>query len=388
MLDYLYQYLNPGSSRILPLWQRHVINIDGMITNFRRKFKQMPLGYSGCTDFFRYILLNLDTKYLLSDTPMIDKYTQYIIPQADVFRSSYDPVFGNKQLELSSSKISQEFTLNVDWKNEATILPLQANWDVWENIKPTRILSNNTFELCHNLINSQLNYTKQAPTYIVLSLNFSSLIIKYIKYIEFCKITGFHLDVNNFIRDHVMMTWFDDLLQCWLMRLINKALESNWNGTELTKRSLTINSQLISEGPLLQMIESLNKEIKRTGDDITTVETFLNMRWFNNVLSINDTGFISYMDLIKDRINKQSLPNLKQYNYLKFMRDIDIVKAIAMIDRYSYINGGTSRLALAIYRTLERYNWSNMFANIQSSALKAQLNYDLFSLKGIVKQSL
>ena len=94
------------------------------------------------------------------------------------------------------------------------------------------------------------------------------------------------------------------------------------------------------------------------------------------------------MDLIKDRINKQSLPNLKQYNYLKFMRDIDIVKAIAMIDRYSYINGGTSRLALAIYRTLERYNWSNMFANIQSSALKAQLNYDLFSLKGIVKQSL
>lgn len=331
MIEFILPYVRQMDSRAIPPYQTFLKAQKRFIDEkYRRSFHQ--LGYtSDGIKLLRYILQYVDMDYMFYQTNNYDRYTYHVryIKRnlEDIFdRSRRGRGYYRLFFKQKGAKATEEFLMPVDNLNCILNLPLHSEkWEDWKSIKPLRFWCCDSDEFTTMIVNDRVTYSAYQPNFCIELLDVVSLIFKYFIWLkeqrknEPAEELAEFTPGNFFLHKYVMCDTIWDLGDMWLLRQLNRVMDledpiglENFNSNELCKEQqygwIALNSRRGFEA-----IYSLLHDVEHN----VRPEAFLSSRVLFSG-SINERFWLTESNL--------HLPELRQYEWMRFLRDRDLVK--------------------------------------------------------------
>ena len=379
MLRTIQTLLVPSKGRVTPIWDKTIYDINNRTTIYKRRFDQTEVIFTHGVNLLRYLALNVDLDYLITQTNDFDLYTYNILPMLDSVRKNFDPIYtGREEKNLFVQRLKNdvpEFILNVQCSNPMMTMPFGKSWEAWQHIHPIRIVYHDADELVSNLVPFYINFKGEPPTRIVISIDIAQFFMKLVKYAQFVKATEHkEINVNDFIQHHIVAQWYQDLIQIWCLNLIEHVIMAE-DEIELKLVETTLVDPAIVDAALNNGINTINQEVQRVKQLSITIEEFLSTKWLNGR---------SYYDVMTMHLSALGLPDQRQYIYLRFLADAPIVRTVLRLANFRSNIGIVPQLRIMLLRKLELYDRSKIESNIHTVKLQALVRTELQEMLSLV----
>lgn len=278
----------------------------------------------------RYILNKIDYAYMDKQLNNYDRYTYYVhdaiselMPMID--RSTREGCY--RDLFFTNYTFTtDEYLLPILDTNTIINLPLYTDsWDEWVKVRPLYIWSHNSDELSLFLLNDTLRFKFAPPNYAVELLDISALILKYYiwttkykQYEEVVKGISITDPMLYFLHRYVLIDWVWDLVDIWLLRCFDKLFDTE-------KKNLT---DFLSQN--LEYDKRYGKITAQSYDGFVSVwNLFEDIKKLTSPNAFFSSNLL-YSGSINDRVRNLNmnldLPIQEQYEWLRWLRDKDLMK--------------------------------------------------------------
>ena len=370
MLDTLINCASSGTGRQILNWTRFV-NITNLRTEIiRSRYIRSPFVYTNGTNLLIHIIngINLEEYKKLSD---IDKYLR-LEKYASQIRNKFDPVYTQHSLKghFVEYRDVPEYILNCTSTSPLMNLPIDKDWEYWQQLRPMMILWHDSNELNLELWRYKIPFPSIKPSYVFYSLDVPLLLIRYIKYCEYCDAQGVVATPEEYIHDHVVYFWFDDLLRIWYTHIIMDMVTFNWDPANYKSQDIiTSVSPLVPVYPEVRQIATFaSKKALSVGDVFAT-------KWF---------GHASLYNWIETLQRNVTLPPFNQYIALEFIANLPYYKFIVEVMQLINRRDIETPARVMLY-DLRMYQQRNISTALYDINLKRKINTELSNMIRVMK---
>lgn len=282
--------------------------------------------------FLIYILSQLDLDYMNDQVNNYDRYTHHLRYIRDSVLPHFNTLTHGKPYRklffASQGLYTQEYLIPTDDAGTMTYLPLHTdNWNVWKRIRPLRLWTHDSDEFTVHLKNDRLKFQSFPPGYAIELLDIVALLFKYYFWFTQKRLQE-DIPITNpeayFIHKYVLCDWVWDCENIWLLSCLKKVLaaESVKEVTQLKPRNLQVDPNwgriAINCTKGFEQLWYLTKGTKK----YLKPDAILNAKLLANG-SLRDR-----IILLQTRL---SLPPLRQYRYLSWLKDRDTLQLYLQI---------------------------------------------------------
>ena len=330
MIDMILPFVRDMEARAIPPYQQFLRAQHTFVANRYDRFLMAQGNESPGTRLLRYIIQFVDLDYLDQQLNNYDRYSYHIRHIRRDLMNTFDRVErgrGYKNLFFKKSSFyTEEFLFPVEDINSITNLPLDTeDWNVWKHVRPFRIWSYNSEEFTVNIMNDMVRFSSLPPAYAVELIDVVALVFKYFIWNKYqrdkepAKELATFTPVQLFLHKYVLSPLVWDLADVWLLNMLNKifdyesvdelgAMDSHSLQVETQYGWVALSSRLGFES-LWHICHDVTRNLRP--------ESLMSSK-------VLFSGSINNRILYTDKM--LPLPIQQQYDYLRFIRDKEIVQ--------------------------------------------------------------
>lgn len=385
MLQSLQPYLKLTTSRSIPPYQLWLKSQKGII---KERYNRLygSIGHeTRAVKMLRYILNFVDLEYL---GRLANNYERYLY-HLRYIKHSVDDIFDRVQrgrgyhnffFSLNSFD-TEEFILPTEDVNAITNLPMDTeSWEIWRHVRPVRLVAHDSNEFTINFLNDNFHYTTIPPSYAVIQIDIVALALKYWSWynygreFEVAKEMAEQTPQLLFMHKYVLCDLVWDNANAWIINQLSRMLEyiqthpANGSEREFNANSLETDAQW---GRIAMNATEGFRYLARLFSDTTTAirpEAFISSKL------LLDSTLYNRVDML---LNRLSLPNLQQYQYLLWLRDKNLIKFIYGVYKLQPDLGATSQMNLALRRDFKRLVIRKPWLTCNNQLLKNQMEEEM-----------
>lgn len=217
----------PRSSSIsTPRISSYINNIEQGVKRLierNDRFVTDPIPSNGI-DYLNSLIVRADIPYLLRFKNDMERLGKIMHEYRSPVYSDFIRQYPIREKCFIQNKIGKtlEFLLITDDFNIIQNLPIGSNnFDEWLDVRPVRMLSNDSSEIQLDITTSRLRYNNYAPKEVVMSINIVKLLMVYTKY-RILYPERFLDNTNNypFIYQACLLPLLYDNVRNWLTKII------------------------------------------------------------------------------------------------------------------------------------------------------------------------
>ena len=333
MLKDLLSSVPAGNPRFLGAYNRLLDTITTRMDVAKGKFKFVQLPRTQGIETLEWMIYNLNLTDAKSYTDDFELYAELLEDKAFKYRVAFDPVAvktlgRNKFFHSKVNKHPTEVFFNASRESPVTQLPFgQSYYNGWHKVRAIRILTYDTNEIPLDLNFGYPTFVNKEPTYATIAIDIPVLLMKWIKWRKaWARGITEQNTALRFLKEEEFVHFFDDFVNIWVTRMINKVLFHK-NATA---------AQIVSELDMPRFIA--DKAVVEIG--VKAVQEVLNLI-DNRALKFQDflackfyPGGLSIRDKINQLDSEIILPDSLQYLWLNVLKSLPFFQMIStVIDR-------------------------------------------------------
>ena len=380
MLDIVMPYLNTAESRSVRAYQHFKQEQIRYVAKQRERiFKSLGHESYGVR-LLRYILQFVDHEYLDSRTNNYERYTEHLRYIRRDLMSTFDyPKQGRGYRNFfveKSNFITEEFILPIEDVNTIINLPLDTNdWNVWRHVHPLRLWNHDSDELTMKLLNGRIGFNTMPPSHAVFLLDVIALVFKYYIWNKYerdnepAQNLAQEVPQQLFLNKYVICDLFWDLLDIWLLRNMVKLFQME----DPLEVEHAFDSNALQTHQFYGRIGISSRKGYLDLWKTCTVSTMIPAIICNSNLLCR--GSIRYR--LNHLLDKAEMPRNSAYDYLRWLRDRDILKFIVLLFNKRPTLGQSVSLRRRLYVEAVRWNRRRPWNTPNNTVLKAQIESEL-----------
>ena len=329
MLNNIISMFPTGNAKILTNW-RQVNEVILTRTNvWKQRFNPTAANFTPGVELIRYFLLNLDTQYILSIPSDADRYSLVIAYLADARRAAFDPVYSGivpHNLFSYGNRID-EIILNTSLSYPTRVYPFDRPFDQgWSDLRSITLLHHDANELLTGMLNWRITFDGNPPSYLLFQFDVTTLLFKYIKYVEWCNKTGLVASTTAFIKTYELVHFFEDFHRIWVVNLLSGMISASTEEESLNfLLASTVPQFYISIPQLKRVVSDIEQVKQQLASANIRVQDFLAISWLPNGVSLSE--YINQLEF-------QSLPSVRQYKPLQLLKELPYLNLIFSISNH------------------------------------------------------
>ncbi len=376
LLPVILRILQPGNPRNIVNWDRYVLSLGLRTEPFKTRFTLAPFVHSPIAKLLMEMLLNIDIKFLLSIESDFDKYTSYLDPMMEEFRTLFDPVHNPTAYKLFNGQLNSTvptYLINVERDRPLHTLPMGEGWNKWSDIRTVRVLYHDAPELITDLNSFSIKFKGPEASRIIISIDISATLMKWLKYAKYCRDTNDEIRAETFIQNHIVGTWFDDLRRIWITNILIACMKGPLDINKFTSDQI-----IAPQNMMLSCINDIYRIISDAKSKNIRLNDFFATEWFGNY------GIYAWMVTLQ---KEYSAPDLRQYTGIQFMSEIPylnlIIRANNLIGTHD-----SAKMNRDLQYYIRRHTDANIFNNILNPQLREQLKTEYTDLLELTNKNL
>lgn len=384
MIDLITPYIIDQYQRALPPYQTFLNSQKKFVANRWKRFFDSQGYENPGIRILRYILQFVDYKYLDEQANNYARYSYHVRFIRRDLMNIFDGYRRGKSFKklffYPSTFLTHEYLLPVEDLNSIVNLPLHSDrWEDWRTVRPLRFWMTDTDEYSISLINDRIRYFTIPPSYAIELLDIVALIFKYYvwkrkqRWEEPARELALHIPQQLFLHKYVITDLCWDMTNVWLLKCLQKLFEIDDFDelNQMKNQSLMTNTQYgwVSSDSyrgfmyLWQLTQDTKKSIRP--------EALLSSKILLNG-SLNDRIRLTDRCL--------SLPVFRQYDYLRWLRDKELIHIFLKIyaRQPGYVK--TRRIFIEFRRGFLRILKQRPWNVIQDPLLQNQVEMEMHDL--------
>lgn len=328
MLERLMTAIPKGNQKFPLKYYRMLEVLEDRIAVAKNKFMVAPAVRTQGAELLRFMLLNCDLTTAKSFSNDLDRKMQWADSYRDSFRVAFDPVYSKSIIggKFFANKLggipTLEIMLNSELDNSNSAYPFDMPWENWEGLRAIKLLYHNSRELPIEFISNQITFLQKKPTFAVISINTTTLLMKWYKYNLYCEKQGIEADPLDFIKEFELSGVYDDLLEVWLTNLLITVLEHPSADTAKITAELVVPSFITSTGIVDQGVGALKEILSLISNRHVKLQDFLDTRWYP------ERTIREHLNALEKDIK---LPETRLYLWLDMLRVLPVLKMLTAI---------------------------------------------------------
>lgn len=359
MLNTILKSIGSGCPRVLPNWDKAVMTISLRTEIMKTRFLGTGFFYSQGMNMLKHILSIVVTQDMLNMPSDFNRYVERVDPLVPSFRVMYDPVYNARPQKnlFTTDPNTPEFIMNVSMDRPLSSLPMDRPWNDWKDLFPVRIIYHDSRELVSELYRFTTGFKYDKPKFIIYSIDAYMLCMMYAKYLSYSKSIGMVGSIEEFLQDHVVVKWFEDLRRIWLTNILKDIVADNFEPNRF------YSDEFVAPKAMLKTIAA---DTYRMMDDArhknVSIGDFCRTKWFG------EYSLKYWLDELNMNIK---VPSLRQYKWLEFLCTLPyaelIIDTILAIGRQD-----TNLLIRNLLFDLHQYKNQNICSNILNPYYKTE----------------
>jgi len=383
MLDSFLPYMRVLDKRAIPPYQLFLKEQSKIIyERYMRFYKALGHETRGMS-LLRYILQFADMDYMRRQSNNYDRYLYHVRFMKKPLEETFDRVrrgTGYSNMFFSKNEFgTAEYLIPAEDINSITNLPLETNdWSSWRKVRPLRLIAHDSNEYTINFVNDTFTYSDLPPSYAVIMIDVIALVFKYWSW--------YHTQRQNepaqklaedapqqlFLHKYVLCDLIWDNADVWLLNLLANLQKSiandNYDPSMIKHESLQTEQQYgrlhlgVTAG--LEYLVDLFKSNSKT----YRPEGIINTR-------VLFSGSIS--GRINSLLNRWNMPILEQYDYLRWLRDRQLISFFINTFKAKEGYASTQRLLYNFTKDFRRLLARRPWRYCINVALKYEIEKDM-----------
>lgn len=274
---------------------------------------------------------------------------------------------------------TSEYIIPAEDINTITNLPLETNdWSSWRKVRPLKLISHDSNEYTINFLNDKFTYNVLPPSYAIIMLDVIALIFKYWSWYHTQRANEEAQDLARdvpqqlFLHKYVLCDLIWDNADIWLLNVLTNLqkniADGNYDPAMIQRDSLQTEQQY---GRIhLGVTAGLEYLVKLFTDMSQTYrpEGILNTR-------VLFSGTIS--NRINILLNRWNMPILEQYDYLRWLRDRQLIAFVIHTFKAKKGYPPTQRLLYNFTKDYRRLLGKRPWRYCVSVAVKYEIENDM-----------
>ena len=372
MLKKILSVLPKGTQRNPVIYYRLLDTLTARMTVVRNKFKSASLVRNSGMDLLRWMILSFDLAQAKSFKDDISLYTSFVSDFTDSYRSAFDPVW-SKSLSLSGFTANKtgmnptEIFINCTVSNPAVYYPFGSDWNKWKDTRALHIVYHNSTELPIDLYTGKIVFSQKFPTFVVISINVPTLLMKWFKYVEYCEKNKVVAEATTFIKEYELSLLFDDLVDIWTVNLIDKVVTHPDATASKIVADISIPTFITTPNIVENGVTGLQDLLRLLDNRNVKLQDLMETTLFTAGRSLK-----SYMENLESII---SVPDTRQYQWINIAKTLPYLKLIAAIIGRDRSNPAYKQLARKAYwEYVQRIKPTNLPGLQYMNALKTYVS--------------
>ena len=383
MLDSFLPYMRVLDKRAIPPYQLFLKEQSKIIyERYMRFYKALGHETRGMS-LLRYILQFADMDYMRRQSNNYDRYLYHVRFMKKPLEETFDRVrrgIGYSNMFFSKNEFdTAEYLIPAEDINSITNLPLETNdWSSWRKVRPLRLIAHDSNEYTINFVNDTFTYSDLPPSYAVIMIDVIALVFKYWSWYytqrqnEPAQKLAEDAPQQLFLHKYVLCDLIWDNADVWLLNLLAKLQKSiandNYDPSMIKHESLQTEQRYgrlhlgVTAGLeyLVDLFESNSKTYRPEG--------IINTR-------VLFSGSIS--GRINSLLNRWNMPILEQYDYLRWLRDRQLISFFISTFKAKKGYASTQRLLYNFTKDFRRLLARRPWRYCINVALKYEIEKDM-----------
>jgi hypothetical protein len=368
-------YLGFVPGRVLPKLNEYIKTLNTKRLLLEERYTASYGNESNCIKLLHYLLASDIMGDLLKKSSDIDRYFDVIQPSEDDISNIFDATSSGKiyqNMFIKKSAITcEEYLLPVKTLNPLQYFPMDKGWSHWKKVRPVRLVDINSHELTFNTVGDQVYFKKDHPTYAIITIDTGALLLQYTNFLLEKDINHDDVSLPTYIHQHVTISLVEDLQNLWLrnqyLKIIDAPYYSTVRETDVNKYITDVMYGHIGSEYTQSMID-IYSLIKQCKDGTMTPEMLIGSLQTSR-------GSVTWY--LYDMVNHCSLPDLRQYMWMVYLRDIRWIELISKVYKLNRDYIGTRNLMNTLKREIPIIANMKIQNNIRSSRTRALLEVDM-----------
>jgi hypothetical protein len=323
MLTRILSVLPQGTPKFPLQYRRMITSMTDRLNYLKVRYIYAAPYQTYGMELLRFFILNLDMENLDSYKSDIERYTDVIKFYKQPKLQAFDPVVngkiaGGRLFRPRPGGMPPEIWLNVDCDDPLNCYPMDQPWEQWKSLRGVRLLYHDSLEMLDEFNNSLLNFKKEQPTALVVSLDVATLVFKYYKYWKDCKKRNVEPDVNKFLKEYEYTHFFEDMFNIWILNFLAYMFSHPEVDEQSVLDRLTIPVRVATDHMLLQGIRGTKEFIGLVKANTLRMADFLQVKWFPDMTIEDKLKELKTWCSLPDRRNYLWCNALVWYPYLRF----------------------------------------------------------------------
>ena len=382
MLDYIQPHIKKSNPRIINKWIEYVESLTTQLNYIKGRYLNGEGYESKGVQLLRGILSFVEIHYLDKYNNDFERYIKYLRFIQNDLVNIFDPVsIGKIKTNCFIAKTHydvDEYIIPVKAVNVFDKYPFDKKWiNNWERVKTVRLIDHDSDEYTLFMNNDQVRFKKTPPTLAMITIDPAMLGLQYYNYIKYCpdKIKG----QREFIHHYVLDSFFEDLLNIWLIKQINNVtMMDDRDIVSLNRNDIIVDNMYGFVGSRYEeAMTALYNEFRNVRSGATRPEMIINSR----LLMDN-----SILDRANVFINTLDIDNQRQYLFLEYLRDkklVDLITNIFLLNpEYSECKNLINKLSYQYNRLNNMRVWNNINDPIARMLIESSIKTFIKKLDG------
>ena len=372
--------LRPSPPRIYPKISGYLQTLNQEILYNAHRYNSMPGHDHPGMMLLASLLDQADIPHLREIPDQFDRYRYGVIEQLESLERNFDPVQQgiNTQGRFlpHQNHRTRQVLVPVRCDSPYSDLPMGSDWSAWSRVRPLRVAYADSTELTFHTYQDVLNYRKDIPKLVVLTLNVTALVMMYSVYRD--TVAEDSPSPLDFLHRYVVYPALtEDNAQLWIVTQYIQALDTAREPISGTKDYVweTANNGRIGSqyGSFLLDVYAAKKACETGAILPNTLLSSLKLLHGSNIL-----------DYYKSFRRTNVVPELTQYRWCEFlvyMRWLELFVKSALL----YKPWWEQKFTLAyLARDVRLLNNSHPWTNISDQSIRKMISDKLSELQTLL----
>lgn len=305
-------------ARVMPHLKAYVETLNVSRGLISARYLNAPGDESPLVVLLRKILADADIPSLMrkpTDFACYSEILTYTVSQLNaIFNTVTTGLHFSRIAIRQSSGHTEEFFIPVSCQDPFTDLPFDQGWDAWRNVRPLRMVDNDSQELTFATYQDQIVFSKQPPKRVVFTIDVVALVLQHV---AFLRESEQAISEADYFHRYVLVSLLQDLQDLWLANIYAALLE---NPTRFTSNTRLFINQVTGDTCYGYPGSELTLALRELSGTIDTCQRGLvSPTTLVQSLVLSGGSLTTYLQRLVDTttVNDQ-----RQYYWVEYLRDI------------------------------------------------------------------
>ena len=325
MLKSLLSIIPKGTPRYTAGYYRLLDTIAVRMDVARSKFKFVTLPRTKGIETLEWMIYNLNLTTAKSYKDDFELFEDMLEEQSFKYRVAFDPVatkslVKNRLFRDKNGKHPTEIYFNSTVENPIAQLPFEKDFEVWKNVRAIRFLYYNSVEIPLDMNFGCASFITNAPTFANISINVPVLLMKWVKYNQWCEANKLEPSALTFLKEFEYYKFFDDFVEIWVTQLLIKTLFHKDATAEQIVAEMAMPRYIADKAIVEVGVQSLMDITNLIDNRTLRFQDFLSCKFYPDGQSVRDK--------INDIDSTIILPESQQYWWLNVLKSLPFFQII------------------------------------------------------------